>query len=1118
MAPGRKSESENSGKQRVGDSKAQGFRPSEFMRARRPELFSDSRVIQEPRLTKEVFEYHLDTLTSRKQETEFEHFCRRLAEKELCPNLRPQTGPTGGGDSKVDAETYPVADDIALRWYEGLGTTPSQERWAFAFSAKKDWRSKAQADVKGIAETDRGYKLIYFMTNQFAGDKARAQLEDRLSRKYGVPVRILDRSWITKCVLENNRIQLAVDALGLSSVDATAQKVIGPRDTEREAELTELEKQIEDTDRYQGVQYQLAQDCLRAALLARGLEYPRVEIEGRFARAERIAEKVGRAQQRLRIAYKWAWTAVWWFDDFDELNRLYDKVEELAAESNQATDLELLTNLWTVLSSGAVTGRLNHNTAKLEARTIRLRTAVESVASDGTRPNNALQARTSLLLMDLPYALGDPKRVDVILGELEVVITKAEGLVAYHLEPLVKIVKELGDWLTDNTQYDELLESVVDVMQRRVSEAEAGRILLERGSQKLRGGKPYDAIRLFGRAWQKLAVRECRGELIAALLGCGLAYESTGLLWAARASVLAAANQALSEFIEEGTIPPQALTCLRKLVWLELELGRVPCVLQWMAVASTVAQQLALTEDRKKSFVEEREAQDGIFGILFLKADLPALRALCFLPGLLEESGLYCSWMALLYALGYEDLLRSQSVIPESEGSDSVREFFGKWLGQPAADDLPNRPELLSGDRTTLRSRVLGCEVTVHADNSLASLFLGEQILGALEGLLATSLERRVFPHAQDFRISIDVSDAVKGLPEYKFDESRGGKTIDIKRAAKFGDQTAVQTGLKWLQDLVLQILPRIAIVDDLESYAQQVFGEEAALSRAFTFSDPSIPIKNIVGGTPRLRLADWEEKTNSERFPLRRESAWNHGLEQAADPDKPEAEPRFGEGEPPEGLFDFTRIKHRDVRVLSLINIPLWDKAGWRGVAYLIAGDLDAPPLMALVFSDSEAARGIFQEWRDTLGKVDKDDLLRVAVITGIHRENPHRYRVVIGSNRVFPRGGVRPTLIMHASRINQMDPQDSRNLDGFVMRFNRLGRFFFAPAYFPESARSPEVYYDLSIGKRMLHVRPAWQIGENDPDIVALEADDDPIIPRNVATAPVIRALERIRKKSSG
>src|SRR5687768_3347368 len=57
------------------------FDPSAFLRARRPYLFSDSEPAYEVSLSKSVFEYHLDTLTSRKQEYEFEHFARKLVEK-----------------------------------------------------------------------------------------------------------------------------------------------------------------------------------------------------------------------------------------------------------------------------------------------------------------------------------------------------------------------------------------------------------------------------------------------------------------------------------------------------------------------------------------------------------------------------------------------------------------------------------------------------------------------------------------------------------------------------------------------------------------------------------------------------------------------------------------------------------------------------------------------------------------------------------------------------------------------------------------------------------------------------------------------------------------------------
>jgi len=174
------------------------IKPSDFMRARRPELYSDTVFVDEPALSRSLFEFHLDTLTQRKEEIRFEHFCRILAEKELCPNLLPQTGPTGGGDSKTDAETYPVANSIADLWYVGDPSSAAQERWAFAFSAKKDWRPKVKSDVEKIVATGRGYSLIYFMTNQSVPDRKRAEIEDELSLQWQVPVRILARiAWHT---------------------------------------------------------------------------------------------------------------------------------------------------------------------------------------------------------------------------------------------------------------------------------------------------------------------------------------------------------------------------------------------------------------------------------------------------------------------------------------------------------------------------------------------------------------------------------------------------------------------------------------------------------------------------------------------------------------------------------------------------------------------------------------------------------------------------------------------------------------------------------------------------------------------------------------------------------
>src|SRR6266571_699537 len=193
------------------------FSPRELLKARRPEKFSDSVSEETPALDRSLLEYHLETLTSRNQETDFENFARRLAQSEICPNLLPHTGPTGGGDSKVDAETFPVADALSLVWFSGIGREAANERWAFAFSAMKEWRPKLQSDIAKITATGRAYAKAFFITNQFVADRVRAKVEDELSKKHELDVRVLDRTWILDRVFSQHRDAIAIEELKLQT-------------------------------------------------------------------------------------------------------------------------------------------------------------------------------------------------------------------------------------------------------------------------------------------------------------------------------------------------------------------------------------------------------------------------------------------------------------------------------------------------------------------------------------------------------------------------------------------------------------------------------------------------------------------------------------------------------------------------------------------------------------------------------------------------------------------------------------------------------------------------------------------------------------------------------------
>jgi hypothetical protein len=88
--------------------------PSRYMRELRPEYYSDTKKRDAYDLDQSTLEYHLDTLTNRNETHDFEIFARKLCERAICPNLRPQTGPEGGGDSKADTETFPVAPEISI--------------------------------------------------------------------------------------------------------------------------------------------------------------------------------------------------------------------------------------------------------------------------------------------------------------------------------------------------------------------------------------------------------------------------------------------------------------------------------------------------------------------------------------------------------------------------------------------------------------------------------------------------------------------------------------------------------------------------------------------------------------------------------------------------------------------------------------------------------------------------------------------------------------------------------------------------------------------------------------------------------------------------------------------
>lgn len=1075
----------------------------EFMRARRPELYSDTLNVEESEMDRRQFEFHLQSLTSRKEETAFENFARALAEKELCPNLITQTGPTGGGDSKVDTETYPVAASIATLWYEGDPSRSSAERWAFAVSAKAKWKPKIDSDIEKIVATGRPYSLAYFISNQAIRDKDRAETEDALKAKYGIEVRILDRSWIIEKVSSHNRWQVVADTLQFE-LQRTNKAIPGPLDTGRLRDLEVLDNKIEAAAGGR-VTLELVEESLQSALVARSLDKPRMEIDGRFERAERLARGIASTRQQHRIRYQRAWTAIWWFNDPTEALRLYDLLAAETLQSEWIWDLEGLVNLWLALQPGQ---------PPEAERTTALRIALQRHADDRIKETSSLWARTQLFLMGLVTDLHAGQSLDPTFKALRETLSEVRKQIEFPVESVVRLVRELAAVIGDSPAYDELLDSVIEIERDRHGDRAAGEMRLERGLQKLSRKKPYEAIDDLAKAQFLLAQEERRGEFIAALAGTGLAYESAGLLFAARANLVSALDRCLYSYFKEGAVDVRALPLLRKLAWLELQLGRVPYALAWVNWMPPMQVALSMSDEEANEIAEELQAIDRVMGILILKTPHEEWSQLTRLPDLLHSLGLEMSSAAALFMLGHEDAVKSAYKI----GDNDLQSFFSDWLTAPAAEDLPERPSWHIGT-TTMTTVVLGCRVNVTARGGVTSALLGESIIAFLEAFYSTAVQSRTMlsPRAE-LLIEIRQADGANGPFSLRTMEDDCGETKLVVTHPITPAADLVGDGFeKAILKLFAHVTAELQIGVDKQAF-EDMFAKHRAQDRAFLVARSIIAVTNILGECPPGRAEDWvQDPALCEYAPLR-DAPWQPIVAAVADAKSvSEERPAFAAGAPPENLFGVDAVKHRDIGVISPINLPLWDRAGWKGVGVGgTPGEL-LPPLMLLAFENIDAGRKILRGWHKKIGRADRGGWLGVTVITGIHRDRPLDYRVAIGVGDQYVRSQMSGTmrLMTMVYRMHDMNPASGRNLDLLLDLYSRTGRVILQPS--PFKAAQPGILVDeedlkLGIELTRLSVVPAWQVDASSPLIAAMRGIEDPFIPATVTDPPFAEVLRRL------
>lgn len=1075
-------------------------RQKEVFKKMHPEQFSDSQTIKKGKLDRDFLDFYFETLTSKSLDKEFEKFCRHIAEVEICPNLLPQTGPTGGGDSKVDSETYPVAEEISTFWYYGNGNKAATERWAFAISAKKDWKPKVKSDIAKIAKVNqdehRGYTKAFFMSNQYISDKKRADTEDELRKLYNLDVRILDRTWLLDKALESTKnIEITIRCFGFS--DSFVDEIqIGERDYKRKQEYEQNENKLLSNDMKSAEIIALSK---RNLILARELEFSKQQILGLIERNNRIANEYGMIVDIAEAFYDAAWTIYWWYSDADLYYDYYKEYEKIALTENNVNFFKNLITLWMNLYSLA---HENENIL-LESHTTKLKEKYKYFVSDPSKPNTAIEAKAAYQM--IRFFLGDTP--DDIVDDMLQIVDDSQGHLDLDLYPLSQAIQRLPIF-EEAEHYNELFERMVSVMSQQKQKSEAALMLAKRG-HSLKERKPYEALSYFSRALMSLYNENSKPHLITVIMEMGDVFQKIGLLWAARNFYYYDFCLCLNQYMKFGEAHPVLFMSAHSLKYIELRLGHVLYATSFNTLEN-ISEQLYPEEIKEDNVTDNF---DYILAIQILRTTYEVEKHLGQLPVYLENEGLIFSSAAMKYELGYYD----ERILSELDGNiEAFDDLIGKWKEQPALEQLNCFPWYGIEPICTMKTSLLGCSIELNCVGPYehGEIEIGATILATIESFFGTGVANKLISLVGNIKIELHFDSGCEVLIK--------GKILDEKPNViivtfKDYDSKEIISAQNDFSNFLIELIGMVtAIMFPYESELKKIevmIKNDAALERSQTFVNSVFYGMETLGKTTFCFTSVVHDFEEVEMKRIQKSEVTSSKNEE--DKISPIAPERIKRDELPENV-DFRNISNADITTSSIINVPLWNVCGWKGVLFLASPLHQFPPILSFAFT-KDTCKSIFEDWINDLGHQDSQDKIGIRIIKGIDKKHPYWYRVIIGQLS-FPRKEKNgPQIIAMPVRFHTMEPSNDTNLKMFERELKTVKSFSICPSYFYDMSAQPQVFEDLMIHKNIesITICDACDVSETDWLMDAgILPTDNPIIPAGKEDAPILSIIERKKK----
>ena len=1036
--------------------------PNAYYREVHPEYFSDTIVRYEVPLTAELFDQQMALLSTKKMQSAFENFVVAIAKRLITPNVKPQTGPDGGGDGKVDAETYEVSDDLSDKWISTEETASGKEYWAFAISCKKKWKEKVASDVENLVGTNRGYTKALFFTNQYVKSSTRAETEETLSTKYGIRVEIYDGNWLSHSVFHNGCLQVALDTLAFSDEYKRKTVTVGPNDRVREERLSEIENSI--LRHIEGLDTEYIDELFDTCLLSRALERPKTEIEGRFQRAIRECEHHGSKQQMYNIVYEHAWTSYFWFEDFDTTYKNYLTLKSFLEEHCNVARVEKFTNILSNLVNSARAGFINKELAVPEMAYVE--ELEEKLRTNPDRKSSALYLGIYILEQRIIEHMINGEMIDDDLRDIRSLLIESASHLEISIEAHYKVIKMLSPVIKDNEQFENLIDDIAEIIASRRSKAEAARVRLARAEDHIEGKRWSSAVKQLGFCVYAFEQESCMTELIRSSGYIGIALNHLGLLYSAESFLVKSASLLVQDFFHSGKVQHLLVTVLHELCFIEVKLGRLVMYLNWYELLSVISQNSQYYEE--EPFQQNCHLEDAAWACRLAVSNLKDV-SIAKLPDVLERAGMYCSSEYLKYALGYSDEVDEKSL-------PTIRYIYesAKLREQPVFEQFYDKLNISTLGKAYAKTTVHNFTITVTYENDPQTQRVAEIFLASVESFMATFEQWEVI--AVDNLIQINIVKS-EGNSDIIYIGDHNEYELRLNRE-DFDDKVFWECLVKFFATLLCQ---NAVTPESLETMIETKQHGENLMDRVSVLQHTVIALNNLLGQSYKYRLEDWMRDSDKVYTSKRIEASFEEKI-----------------------YVNRQQSTLTSYKVNS--NMSLWNDAGWSGCAFVHDGFFQRTIIFGLAFKNVDRGKAIVAEW-------ESDFKVKIYIIKGIDADHPTWYRVCIAP--VIPSDiQVADRYFATMCRKHTMTPFTNDNLNRFEALYRRFGGCWLMAFHINEDNTIDMPFsFEGAFKFTDVEFREAYQISNTDYARMALEPDDNPLIPESSKdNAPVLEVMKEM------